>query len=79
MKNLTYIPVMEEPVHTTPCQLSPHGSPPFPVHPGRSGDPSDMYSPFMAETTDDKRSVKKQSALSIKEDFALAKNLNSII
>lgn len=45
------IPVMEEPVHTTPCQLSPHGSPPFAVHPGRSGDPSEMYSPFMAETS----------------------------
>lgn len=56
---------MEEPVHTTPCQLSPQGSPPFPVHPGRGGDPSEMYSPFMAETADDKRkSMKKQLALS---------------
>lgn len=45
------IPVIAEPVHTTPCQSSPQGSPPFPVHPGRVGDPSAMYSPFMAATS----------------------------
>jgi len=50
VKKLTYIPVIVEPVHTIPCQSSPQGSPPFPVHPGRVGDPSATYNPFMAET-----------------------------
>lgn len=55
VKNLPYIPVILEPVQVTPCQSSPQGSPPIPVHPGRVGDPSEMYNPFMAETTQDKR------------------------
>jgi hypothetical protein len=63
MKKLTYIPVIEEPVHRTPCQPSPQGSPPSPVHPGRGGDPSEMYSSFIAKTTYDKTSMKKQLVL----------------
>jgi hypothetical protein len=47
---LTYIASIFEPIHTTPCQLSPQGSPPFAVHPGRAGDPSATYNPFIAET-----------------------------
>uniref|UniRef100_A0A0A9FES6 Uncharacterized protein n=1 Tax=Arundo donax TaxID=35708 RepID=A0A0A9FES6_ARUDO len=45
------IPVILEPVHVTPCQSSPQGSPPFAVHPGRVGDPSATYNPFIAETS----------------------------
>uniref|UniRef100_A0A0A9HAC5 Uncharacterized protein n=1 Tax=Arundo donax TaxID=35708 RepID=A0A0A9HAC5_ARUDO len=45
------IPVILAPVHVTPCQSSPQGSPPFPVHPGRVGDPSATYNPFIAETS----------------------------
>lgn len=38
-------------MHTTPCQSSLQGSPPFPDHPGSFGDPSEMYNPFIAETS----------------------------
>jgi hypothetical protein len=37
-------------MHVTPCQLSPHGSPPLAVHPGNTGDPRATYSPFIAAT-----------------------------
>jgi hypothetical protein len=60
--NLPYIPIILEPVQVTPCQSSPQGSPPFPVHPGRVGEPSATYNPFMAATTQDKRNAKKQLA-----------------
>jgi hypothetical protein len=62
VKILPYIPIILEPVQVTPCQSPPQGSPPFPVHPGRVGDPNATYNPFMAETTQDKRNTKWQLA-----------------
>lgn len=46
-----FIEVILVPVHVMPCQSSPQGSPPFGIHPGSFGDPSETYSPFMAETS----------------------------
>uniref|UniRef100_A0A0A9DZH3 Uncharacterized protein n=1 Tax=Arundo donax TaxID=35708 RepID=A0A0A9DZH3_ARUDO len=37
---LKTIEVILEPVHVTPCQPSPQGSPPLVDHPGNIGDPS---------------------------------------
>lgn len=47
-----FILVMPVPVQVTPCQPSPQGSPPFGIHPGRLGDPSETYSPFIAVTSE---------------------------
>ena len=47
-----FILVMPVPVQVTPCQPSPQGSPPFGIHPGRLGDPSETYSPFIAITSE---------------------------
>lgn len=46
-----FIEVILVPVHVMPCQSSPQGSPPLGIHPGSLGDPSETYSPFMAETS----------------------------
>lgn len=59
-KSLTYILVMLVPVQVIPCQTSPQGSPPFGIHPGRLGDPSETYSPFIAVTTHHKKDIKKK-------------------
>lgn len=47
-RQLPYIEVIFELTHPTPCQLAPHGSPPFGTHPGRGGEPSAPNKLFIA-------------------------------
>ena len=49
-EGLPYIPVTFELTHSTPCQLSAHGSPPTGTHPGRSGNSRAAYKLFSANT-----------------------------
>jgi hypothetical protein len=42
--------VIFEFTHSTPCQASLQGSPPFVVQLGSPGDPSAVYKPFIAKT-----------------------------
>lgn len=37
-------------LHTTPCQVPPHGSPPEDTHPGMGGFPSAIYKLLIAAT-----------------------------
>lgn len=46
----SYIPVMLEFTHWTPCQPSKHGSPPANNHPKRGGKPRAAYRLFIAKT-----------------------------
>lgn len=49
-KGLPYILIMSVLLHTTPCHVSPHGSPPAATQPGRTGLPSATYKLLIAAT-----------------------------
>lgn len=48
---LRVMAVIFDAAHPTPCQFSTQGSPPFVTHPGKDGDPSAVYKPFIANTS----------------------------
>jgi hypothetical protein len=53
--------VIFEFTHSTPCQASLQGSPPFVVQLGSAGDPSAMYKPFIANTGKHKKAHHRRS------------------